>query len=309
MSRVEASLPYDPVGFTEPERLTNRLSHGRLLALLADEQTYVHTIEPSENTYGEFLFILTSRATGVGELRAYSSFWGLGYDHQQERWLVEEWFWYDNDPDDATEIVEKTEVQQIIEKRQAEISPHVMETKPSLRENHVGVLADLSAVRSSYPQSQDLEDGERRLAERPIMEAIGNVSIVLQYTLFTGELVDNRTAAQKRQDEAHSQPTQIEMFSQRDLAQFGVTAHPQMALPPDTKLVLISEDPRTPEEMERDREQAAQALTIPLFEAPTPEPPQPVAAEPREMVHELRGIVGFRRFARSASARVRRRCA
>ena len=89
-------------------------------------------------------------------------------------------------------------------------------------------------------------------------------SVPLQYTLFTGELVDNRTATQKRFDQTQTQPIQQEMFCQRDLAQFGVRAHPQMSLAPDTKLVLISEDPRTPEEIERDRQREAEAMTISL---------------------------------------------
>jgi hypothetical protein len=131
--------------------------------------------------------------------------------------------------------------------------------------------------------------------------------IPLQYDLFTGEQVDNRTATQKRFDHMQTQPIQHEMFCQRDLAQFGVRAHPQMALSPDTKLVLISEDPRTPEEIERDREQAAQALTIPLFDAPNV--PQPVSTPPQVISRELQGSVGFRRAARQASARVRSRVA
>jgi hypothetical protein len=42
------------------------------------------------------------------------------------------------------------------------------------------------------------------------------------------------------------------MFPQHEIAQFGVNARPLTPLSPNTKLVLINEDPRTPEEKERD---------------------------------------------------------
>lgn len=105
--------------------------------------------------------------------------------------------------------------------------------------------------------------------------------IPLQIDLFTREQVDRRTPEQKRLDErrANRIPTQTEMFAQRDLAQFGVRAHPLMPLSPG-KLHLIAEDPRSEEEIERALEQAAQALTSPMFgqaEALPSETHQPLA--------------------------------
>lgn len=87
----------------------------------------------------------------------------------------------------------------------------------------------------------------------------------LQYEMFTGAMVDNRTASQKRSDRERVKPSQAEMFSQRDLAQFGVRSRPQFSLSPHTKLVLISEDPRTPEQVERDLMKEAEANTLQLF--------------------------------------------
>ncbi|MBL8163275.1 MAG: hypothetical protein JNJ61_14910 [Anaerolineae bacterium] len=92
----------------------------------------------------------------------------------------------------------------------------------------------------------------------------------LQYALFSGELVDTRTATQKQADLQREQPQQTEMFRQRDVAQFGVRARPQMSLSPHTKLVLIAEDPRTEEEIERDHLRQAQELTAALFPADRP---------------------------------------
>jgi hypothetical protein len=76
---------------------------------------------------------------------------------------------------------------------------------------------------------------------------------IRQIDLFSGEVVDNRTRAQKQADREREKPQQAEMFAQREIAQFGVRANPHLPLSEHTKLVLIREDPRTEEEIERDR--------------------------------------------------------
>jgi len=99
----------------------------------------------------------------------------------------------------------------------------------------------------------------------------------LQFDMFTGEPVDNRTRKQKKQDKERGQPKQTEMFSQREIAQFGVNPRPLLPLSPNTKLLLIPEDPRTEEEIEQDRQRAAQKQTYQMFAEPAPinEPDQP----------------------------------
>ncbi len=92
----------------------------------------------------------------------------------------------------------------------------------------------------------------------------------LQMDMFSGKLVDNRTRQQKRQDKTREQPKQIEMFSQREIAQFGVNPNPLMPLSPNTKLLLIPEDPRTEEEIEQDRQQEAEKRTARMFAEPPP---------------------------------------
>ncbi len=106
------------------------------------------------------------------------------------------------------------------------------------------------------------------------------LEIPLQYDLFTGEKVDTRTATQRKADAERSQLQQMEMFRQREIAQFGVRARPQMSLSPHTKLVLIQEDPRTEEEIERDRMKEAEANTHPMFATPSPPPPQEKVVKP-----------------------------
>ncbi len=88
--------------------------------------------------------------------------------------------------------------------------------------------------------------------------------IPLQRDLFSGELVDTRTPTQKKAERERQQPQQIEMFSQHEVAQFGVSARPVMPFSPG-KLVLIQEDLRTDEEIERDLMRQAQAMTPNLF--------------------------------------------
>jgi hypothetical protein len=85
-----------------------------------------------------------------------------------------------------------------------------------------------------------------------------------QRNMFTDEWDDTRTRRQKKLDREREQPKQHEMFSQRDLAQFGVRK-PLMPLSPHTRLVLINEDPRTPEEIERDIQRAAEEQTYRMF--------------------------------------------
>ena len=88
----------------------------------------------------------------------------------------------------------------------------------------------------------------------------------LQQDMFTGELVDNRTRTQKKRDKVHAQPHQKLLFSQREIAQFGVNPHPQFPLSPHTLLRLIREDPRTPEQKAHDLQRASEKQTKPLLD-------------------------------------------
>ena len=101
--------------------------------------------------------------------------------------------------------------------------------------------------------------------------------------MFTGELVDTRTRRQKRLDRERDQPQQMEMFSQRDVAQFGVRANPTMPLSGNVKLLLIPEDPRTEEEIERDVQREAERRTVAMFDG-VPENQACFALVPRGVV-------------------------
>lgn len=88
----------------------------------------------------------------------------------------------------------------------------------------------------------------------------------LQYSLFTGELVDNRTGAQKKRAREAERPQQGLMFSQREMAQFGVQAHPKLPLSPKTRLELLVEDERTEEEIAADIQREALKSNLRMFE-------------------------------------------
>lgn len=110
-----------------------------------------------------------------------------------------------------------------------------------------------------------------------------NKEIPRQFNMFTGKLDDTRTRRQKQLDRECNLPRQIEMFSQRDIAQFGVKANPTMPLSGNVKLLLIPEDPRTEEEIERDIQREAERRTVSMFDD-IPEDQQGLALVPRGVV-------------------------
>ena len=89
---------------------------------------------------------------------------------------------------------------------------------------------------------------------------------LLQPDLFTGELVDTRSRKQKKRAREQAQPRQGELFSQREMAQFGVRANPKIPLSPKTRLEMAAEDPRTEEEKARDLQQMLEEQTYRLFD-------------------------------------------
>lgn len=101
--------------------------------------------------------------------------------------------------------------------------------------------------------------------------------------MFTNELDDTRTRRQKNLDRERSKPQQMEMFSPREVAQFGVNAHPLLPLSEHTKLGLIFEDPRTEEEKEQDRQRAAEERTYQMFEEPAPDDQAQIAPDTKTL--------------------------
>src|SRR5260221_663093 len=89
----ERHYPGEGFGLTEHEQLYEHINHKRFLALLTDSETNVHHIDMSTNSFGEFLFVTMSRP--VGEERSFLTFWGAGLHELRERWLTNEWRFYE----------------------------------------------------------------------------------------------------------------------------------------------------------------------------------------------------------------------
>jgi hypothetical protein len=135
---------------------------------------------------------------------------------------------------------------------------------------------------------------------------MGKETTPLQQDMFSGEWIDNRSSYRKRMDRENNQPRQLTMFAAREVIQLGVQARPWLNNLPDYQLTLESEDPRTPEEIERDLLREAEALTVPMFavEPVTENAPAQAVPSPQPPPIEIRG---FRARARAASVPVRRR--
>ena len=97
--------------------------------------------------------------------------------------------------------------------------------------------------------------------------------VPLQVDMFSGELVDTRTRKQKKREAELKKPVQTEMFSQRELAQFGVRANPQIPISPKTRIELALQDLRSKEEKEAARQQEIEkrSYRLPGFEQDTNE--------------------------------------
>ena len=100
--------------------------------------------------------------------------------------------------------------------------------------------------------------------------------VPLQIDMFSGELVDTRTRKQKKQEAERQGPIQAEMFSQREMAQFGVRANPQIPISPKTRIELALQDMRTKEEREEARriEIEKRSYRLPGFEDELVPPPE-----------------------------------
>ena len=92
--------------------------------------------------------------------------------------------------------------------------------------------------------------------------------VPLQVDMFSGELIDTRTRKQKKREAEIKKPVQTEMFSQRELAQFGVRANPQIPISPKTRIELALQDLRSEEEKEEARklEIERRSYRLPGFE-------------------------------------------
>jgi len=158
MSSKEQQPASDPFGITEKERLWDRISDRRFQGILDDADTLIHEIELSTNNYGEFLFVTMSRA--YQDKRQFVTFWGAGFHEYRERWLHDEWRWYEMNrfADVAAMSIAKEEAQQRIQARRDEIQPWVDTASQSGRGKFFEFLADLTDEDGAYSEMEDWGD-------------------------------------------------------------------------------------------------------------------------------------------------------
>lgn len=149
--------PQEGFAFSERERLFYRVSTKRFQALLNDPQTTIHSVELSTNVYGEYLFVTASRPTAHGH--DIISFFGLGFHEYRERWLTEEWFWYDSATYTRilTQTIPKAQFKQMLDQRRSEITPYLSQATQSEQGRLFDVLADVFDEDGTYSAIQDME--------------------------------------------------------------------------------------------------------------------------------------------------------
>ena len=149
--------PYEMFGLTEQESLYWRVSKDRFQELIDDDNTLIHEVNESSNNFGDFMFVTTSRSGDQG--RICMTFYGLGYHDHRERWITEEWYWYQRkaDPNLTQTRLEKEEVQELLEQRMRELKPHLSNDTQTNRGKLFEFLADLTDEDGALAEIQDLE--------------------------------------------------------------------------------------------------------------------------------------------------------
>lgn len=77
--------------------------------------------------------------------------------------------------------------------------------------------------------------------------------------------VDTRNRRQRKQARISNGPKQVEMFSQREMAQFGVRANPKIDISPKTRIELMVQDLRSTADKEASAKKQIQDRTYPLL--------------------------------------------
>jgi hypothetical protein len=157
VSQPAPRRPYEVFDLTEEEVRFWRVNQDRFREIINDDQTIIHTLKTSSNNYGKFLFVTTSRQGDHARIAI--TFFGLGYHEHRERWLTNEWFWYQTNiyPEIMRSIIEKEEAENIIRKRLESILPYSMENTQTDYGRLFEILADLTDEDGVLAELQDLE--------------------------------------------------------------------------------------------------------------------------------------------------------
>lgn len=146
-------------GFRGREKLVEHLSHDRFMDLMLRDDTHIHDVHVSENSYGEFLFVTAARP--VKDVPQRLTFFGLGYHVHRDRWMDDNWFWYEPSTDAASKAIEKVEFEQIIAQRRHEVLIDSRGHQQSKRGQVFEFIADLTDDDGALAELEDNEDWER----------------------------------------------------------------------------------------------------------------------------------------------------
>lgn len=148
--------PAEEFGLTERERLFDKVSHERFLEILDDSKTKVHRIEESTNSFGEYLFVTISRP-GKSK-RIFITFYGLGYHEYRERWIADEWNWYQSvrGGELERENIPRQTAKQQIEERYREVKANARQDTQTRQGQLFEMIADLTDEDGALAEMQDL---------------------------------------------------------------------------------------------------------------------------------------------------------
>lgn len=130
--------PYEMLGLTEAEQRSGRISDTKFQEIIKAQDVLIHEVKESFNHYGTFLFITISRPGRNG--RVFATFYGLGFHKNRERWIKDEWFWYQNIGNTGIQNTRVTqdefekELQEYREKTEAAIKPDTQTQRGKLFE-------------------------------------------------------------------------------------------------------------------------------------------------------------------------------
>ena len=149
--------PYEVYGLDKQECSTWRVNQERFDEILADERTTIHTVRESSNAFGEFLFVSTSRP-GIKD-RVAITFFGLGYHEHRERWITNEWFWYQANVfhDMMDQQIDKEEAAELIRQHLENIRPYLQKDTQTRRGKLFETLADLTDDDGALAELGDME--------------------------------------------------------------------------------------------------------------------------------------------------------
>ena len=96
------------------------------------------------------------------------TFFGLGYHEQRERWITDEWYYYQTTihPHMVRQRVTQEEAEEVLKQRLESISPYLHEDTQTQRGQAFEILADLTDEDSALADMEDLDDLPNWFLER-----------------------------------------------------------------------------------------------------------------------------------------------